>query len=138
MMARTLQCTPPLYHLYMELNKAFNLVLLKASSTLLCGYRLPKQLVSSIGKAYAYAHDYQTMPRLATINGKGSDMGVMVQDYTCTLSMQIKGIKDEEKANPQGKLATGVHHLWHSLLHFCDPHSISCPQFGPRERAKKL
>ena len=66
----------------------------------------------------------KTMPRLATFNGRGSDMGVMVQDCTCTLSMQITAIKDEEKANPQGKLATGVHQFWHSLLHCCDPHSI--------------
>ena len=55
--ARTVQRTPPLYHLYIELNKAFNLVLLNASWLPLCGYRLPKQLVSSIGKVNAHAHE---------------------------------------------------------------------------------
>ena len=54
---RTLQSIARLYHLYIDFNKAFDLLPLKALWILLCEDRPPKQLLCPIGGLYADAYD---------------------------------------------------------------------------------
>ena len=57
MVSRMLRSKGRLYHLYIDFNKAFNSVPLRALWTTLRGYGLPEALISSIQRLYDHATD---------------------------------------------------------------------------------
>ena len=55
-----------LYHLYVDFNKAFNSVPLKALWRTLRGYGLPDELISSIQRLYTHAFEQPLVDGIAT------------------------------------------------------------------------
>ena len=80
MVSRILRSKGHPYHLYIDFNKAFNSVPLRALWTTLRGYGLPEALISSIQRLYDHATDQPLINGSTTTdihNCVGSDKGVL-------------------------------------------------------------
>ena len=66
LVSRMLQSKGRLYHLYVDFNKAFNSVPLKALWRTLRGYGLPDELISSIQRLYTHAFEQPLVYGIAT------------------------------------------------------------------------
>ena len=64
--SRMLQSKGRLYHLYIDFNKAFNSVLLKALWKTLEGYGLLQQLIDSIRRLYTHSYDHRLIEGVTT------------------------------------------------------------------------
>ena len=90
--ARTLLGQERLYYLYMDFNKTFNSVPLKALWTVLRGYGLPEKLIASIERLYHHAYEQLLVEGHTTaghlqLRGvrQGCPLSSLFSFYTCTL-----------------------------------------------------